>query len=234
MTGKNRLSAAAAVRVGPVGGGRRWWHDGREGDEYGRVAGGVSVERAQKGADRKNVSTSDPTEPSAATAAVVAPPLDPTEPVFSIRTHIRLFRTAIRVKCSPLARVYNTLFTPTHTSRRSFFFFVRPLYCARVLLKSSYRYLGVFTIKRLPTSVVYYVHILRTIAIGLFLRIRSVVSFSFHVCAFLVVFFLLLLRSFRAFRRLSFASVTVSPRPRPRVTRRLKLRLRHMDYDTVQ
>lgn len=28
---------------------------------YGRVAGGVSVERAQKGADRKNVSTSDPT-----------------------------------------------------------------------------------------------------------------------------------------------------------------------------
>jgi len=33
------------------------------------VAGGVSVERAQKGADRKNVSTSDPTEPAAAAAA---------------------------------------------------------------------------------------------------------------------------------------------------------------------
>jgi len=41
------------------------------------VAGGVSVERAQKGADRKNVSTSDPTEPAAAAAAAVDPTTEP-------------------------------------------------------------------------------------------------------------------------------------------------------------
>jgi len=81
-----------------VDGGRRTHgSDGRAGgraggDEYGRVAGGVSVERAQKGADRKNVSTSDPTEPAAAA--------DPTEPNQSSVYAHTLDRSVLRYVCA--------------------------------------------------------------------------------------------------------------------------------------
>jgi len=98
------------MRSGSTGvGGHTVLTSGRAGgDEYGRVAGGVSVERAQKGADRKNVSTSDPTEP-VATA-------DPTVPnQSSVYVHT-LVRFVLPYVCAAVVfyrvRVYTVVFGP--------------------------------------------------------------------------------------------------------------------------